>query len=97
MKSPCEESTLLIDQTKYYLLIIYHLVISIDLPLTLDTPSIWLLANGGGSSLLCDGDSFEIVASSNKASSPSLPDPVAPLELELEAWAESYFEEWSDL
>ncbi|KAG5605915.1 hypothetical protein H5410_027407 [Solanum commersonii] len=45
VQAPSEDSTLLCNNSGHLLFVINHLGIPIDLPLTLNTPSVWLIAH----------------------------------------------------
>ncbi|KAG5609659.1 hypothetical protein H5410_020940 [Solanum commersonii] len=45
VRAPREDSALLCNKSSHLLFVIFHLGIPIDLPLTLNTPSVWLTSH----------------------------------------------------
>ncbi|KAG5610354.1 hypothetical protein H5410_021635 [Solanum commersonii] len=82
VQAPHEDSALLCNKSGHILFVIFHLGIPINLPLALNTPSVWLADHW--------------MASSDEAACSFWPDLEADLALDPEAWANSNPEAWLD-
>ena len=96
VQAPREDSALLCNKSGHLLLVISHLGIPINLPLALNTPSVWLASHW--SRIIIPWLWYRLRTSGliRRGSLVILAGPVADLALDPDAWADSDPEAWMD-